>query len=242
MIRVEGLSKSFGAIHAVRDVSFSAQDGQVTGILGPNGAGKTTTLRMLSTLITPDSGQAFVDDVDVHRRPREALGRLGVLPDSRGLYPRLTAREHLVYFGELQGMSLSRIEARTAELAGMLGMQALLDRRVEGFSQGERTKVAIGRAIIHSPRNVVLDEATNGLDVMSARGVREVVRLLAADDVCVLFSSHVMQEVASLSDRIVVFSDGEIVADGSPDELLEQTGEASLESAFVSLVGAVVRP
>jgi sodium transport system ATP-binding protein len=237
MITIDGLSKSFGDVHAVRDVSFAALDGQITGLLGPNGAGKTTTLRMLSSLLKPDRGRALVDDVNVHEHPRDALSRIGILPDSRGLYPRLTAREHLEYFGSLQGMSGDRIASRIGDLTGLLGMEHIIDRRVEGFSQGERTKVAIGRALIHSPNNVVLDEATNGLDVMSARSVRAAVRSLAEDGACVLFSSHLMEEVASLCDRIIVFREGELVADGTAAELLEQTESSDLEDAFVALAG-----
>ena len=237
MIRIDGLIKRFGEVEAVRGVSFTAHNGQITGLLGPNGAGKTTTLRMLSSLLKPDAGHAFVDDIDVHVSPRLALARLGMLPDSRGLYPRLTTREHLEYYGRLQGMTRDRIDARIAELTELLGMSKTIDRRVEGFSQGERTKVAIGRALIHGPNNVVLDEATNGLDVMSARAVRDVVRVLAGDDVCVLFSSHLMEEVAALCDRIIVFREGRVVADGSADALLEQAGATTLEDAFVALAG-----
>ena len=237
MIKIEGLSKRFGEVRAVQGVTFTARDGEITGLLGPNGAGKTTTLRMLSSLLTPDVGRAWVDDVDVHQRPRDALARIGILPDSRGLYPRLTAREHLTYFGRLQGMPEERIAARVAELVDLLGMTQVIDRRVDGFSQGERTKVAIGRALIHSPNNVVLDEATNGLDVMSARSVRAAVRQLAEAGACVLFSSHLMEEVAALCDRIIVFRKGQLVADGTAEELLETTQTQDLEEAFVALAG-----
>ena len=237
MIRVERLRKSFGSIVAVDGVSFQAEDGQITGILGPNGAGKTTTLRMISTLIRPDSGAAYVDELDAQREPFLALARLGVLPDSRGLYPRLTVREHLMYFGRLQRMPTQQLRARIDELSELLGMDKIIDRRVEGFSQGERTKVAIGRALVHAPDNIILDEATNGLDVMSARAVRDIIRRLTESGKCVLFSSHVMHEVAELCDRIIVFNKGAIAAEGSASSLLAITGESDLESAFVRLVG-----
>jgi len=238
LIQIEGLKKRYGKVQAVQGVSFEAADGAVTGLLGPNGAGKTTTLRMLSSLVEPDAGRALVDGIDVRQQPRAALRRLGVLPDSRGLYPRLTAREHLAYFGGLHGMTAAAIEQRTGELAELLDMRELLDRRVAGFSQGERTKVAIGRALIHSPHNIVLDEATNGLDVMSTRAMRGVIRRLADSGCCVLFSSHVMQEVSALCDQIVVFARGRVVSVGSPAELRARTGEDNLENAFVKIIGS----
>jgi sodium transport system ATP-binding protein len=237
LIQIEGLEKRYGTVHAVQGVSFEAADGQVTGLLGPNGAGKTTTLRMLSSLVEPDAGRALVDGIDVRQQPREALRRLGMLPDSRGLYPRLTAREHLAYFGGLHGMARAALAQRTLELAELLDMRDLLDRRVAGFSQGERTKVAIGRALVHSPHNIVLDEATNGLDVMSTRAMRGVIRRLADSGCCVLFSSHVMQEVSALCDQIVVFARGRVVSVGSPAELRARTGEDNLENAFVKIIG-----
>jgi sodium transport system ATP-binding protein len=240
VIQIEGLEKRYGAVQAVQGVSFQAEDGKVTGLLGPNGAGKTTTLRMLSSLVEPDAGRALVDGIDVRRQPREALRRLGLLPDSRGLYPRLTAREHLTYFGGLHGMRRAALERRTAELAELLDMRELLDRRVAGFSQGERTKVAIGRALVHGPHNIVLDEATNGLDVMSTRAMRGVIRSLADSGCCVLFSSHVMQEVSALCDEIVVFARGRVVSVGSPAELRARTGEDNLENAFVKIIGTDV--
>jgi sodium transport system ATP-binding protein len=238
MIAIESLSKRYGAVCAVNGVSFRADDGQVTGLLGPNGAGKTTTLRMLSTLVRPDAGRALVDGIDVTTHPYQALARLGVLPDGRGLYPRLTAREHLEYFGALHGLSPEVLRARIDHLVALLDMAAVIDRRVVGFSQGERTKVAIARALVHDPRNVVLDEATNGLDVMSTRAMRTVIRELAAQGSCILFSSHVMQEVSELCDHIVVFSAGRVVADGSPDALRAATGEPNLEEAFMKIIGS----
>ncbi len=235
MIRVEGLVKRFGAVLAVDGVDFVAHDGKVTGLLGPNGAGKTTTLRMLYALMRPDRGRILVDDVDAVLDPGEARARLGVLPDVSGLYPRLTARETIHYFGELQGLDARTIEARTEALLDELDLRTVADRRTAGFSHGERTKVALARALVHSPRNVLLDEPTNGLDVMSTRALREMVRRMRDDGRSVILSSHVMQEVSALCDSIVVISRGKVVAQGSPDELRELTGEADLEQAFVDL-------
>jgi sodium transport system ATP-binding protein len=240
VIVIEGLRKRYGTLEAVAGVSFRAENGKVTGLLGPNGAGKTTTLRMLSSLVRPDAGRALVDDIDVAVSPHLALARLGVLPDGRGLYPRLTAREHLEYFGALHGLARAALKQRIAHLVRLLDMGAIIDRRVVGFSQGERTKVAIARALVHDPTNVVLDEATNGLDVMSTRAMRTVIRELAAQGSCILFSSHVMQEVSELCDQIVIFAAGRVVAEGSPDALRRATGEANLEEAFMKIIGTGV--
>ncbi len=238
MIEARNLHKRFGAVTAVEDVSFTAEDGVITGLLGPNGAGKTTTLRMLYTLVRPDGGTAKVDGVDVVQRPEEARRALGVLPDARGLYPRLTAREHARYFGELHGLSGAALNRRVDELIELLDMKDIADRRTEGFSQGQRVKVALARALVHGPRNVLLDEPTNGLDVMSTRAVRTLLRRLKAEGRCVVFSSHVMQEVAALCDRIVVVAHGRVVADGTPEALKAATGKDSLEEAFVATIGS----
>jgi sodium transport system ATP-binding protein len=235
MIRITNARKRFGSVTAVDGVSFVAEDGAITGLLGPNGAGKTTTLRMLYAVMSPDSGDVFVDDVDAVATPQLAQARLGVLPDGFGLYPRLTAREHLEYFGALHGISGSRLARRTEELLELLDMRAIADRRTGGFSHGERTKVALARALVHEPRNVLLDEPTNGLDVMSTRAVRSIVRRLRDEGRCVLFSSHVMQEVSALCNSIVVMAGGRVVAKGSPDDLRRQTGHDNLEDAFVAL-------
>ncbi|AKF83982.1 sodium transport system ATP-binding protein [Myxococcus fulvus] len=238
MIRATNLHKRFGAVTAVEDVSFTAEDGMITGLLGPNGAGKTTTLRMLYTLVRPDKGTAVVDDVDVVARPQDARRGLGVLPDTRGLYPRLTAREHARYFGELHGLSGAALDKRVDELVDLLDMKDIVDRRVEGFSQGERVKVALARALVHGPRNVLLDEPTNGLDVMSTRAVRTLLRRLRDEGRCIVFSSHVMQEVAALCERVVVVAHGRVVADGTPEALRQATGKDSLEEAFVATIGS----
>ncbi|HEV2687293.1 MAG TPA: ATP-binding cassette domain-containing protein [Bryobacteraceae bacterium] len=237
MILTTNLRKSFGSVKAVDGVSFSAPDGSVTGLLGPNGAGKTTSLRMIYGLMKPDSGTIAVDGKDIVANPLAVQERLGVLPDQSGLYPRLTTREHLRYFGNLQGLSGGDLEQRIEKWIKILDLSGVADRRVAGFSHGERTKVALARALIHNPQNILLDEPTNGLDVMSTRAVREVIRHLKAEGRCVLFSSHIMQEVSALCDRIVVIASGRVVAEGSADELLALTGKTTLEDAFVSLVG-----
>ena len=237
MIVVENLYKRFGDVHAVSNVSFAASDGKVTGLLGPNGAGKTTTLRMIYALMRPDEGRIMVDDVDAVRDPQGAQARLGVLPDVSGLYPRLTAREHIYYYGELQGLSGRTLDERARQLIETLDMNAIADRRTGGFSHGERTKVALARALVHEPQNVLLDEPTNGLDVMSTRAVRDIIRRLRDAGKCVLFSSHVMQEVSALCDSIIVIAKGGVAAMGTPDELRAQSGRDNLEDAFVALSG-----
>ena len=242
MIVAENLRKTFPArgkdktpVVAVDNVGFTAHDGQITGLLGPNGAGKTTTLRMLYTLMSPETGRVLVDGTDVAADPERVRRSLGVLPDARGVYKRLTARENIAYFGALHGMTPAEIAARTATLAQALQMEDVLDRATEGFSQGQRTKTAIARALVHDPRNVILDEPTNGLDVMTTRGLRGFLKELRAEGRCVIFSSHIMQEVAALCDRIVVIAKGEVRAIGTPDELRAQTGLSDLEDVFVRL-------
>ena len=237
MIEVRDLHKAFGAVKAVDGVTFTAADGMITGLLGPNGAGKTTTLRMLYTLMRPDAGEVLVDGIDVARDPTAVRRRLGVLPDSRGLYKRLTSRENIRYFGRLHGLDDATIATRTQALVQALGMEEIADRRTEGFSQGQRVKTAIARALVHDPRNVILDEPTNGLDVMATRAMRRFLLQLKDEGRCVLFSSHIMQEVAALCDRIVIVARGRVVAEGTPDELRALTGEANLEDAFVKAIG-----
>ena len=246
MIEVQGLSKHFthgrGArkrsVQAVQGLSLSAPNGCITGLLGPNGAGKTTALRMVAALIAPDAGRVAGDGIDVAAAPRAALARLGVLSDARGLYPRLTARENISYFGVLHGMAREAAEARADLLAELLDMRSLLDRRTDGFSQGERMKTALARALVHDPPNIVLDEPTNGLDVLSTRALRDVLRHLrssAGGARCIVFSTHVMQEVERLCDNVVVMAHGRSVAQGSVAELLAQTQQRDFEEAFVAL-------
>ena len=225
-------------VHAVRDVSFIAPNGHITGLLGPNGAGKTTTLRMLAGLIPSCAGRMRVDGLDVARAPQAAVARMGVLSDARGLYPRLSARENIVYFGQLQGMHRDAAHVRADVLAEMLDMKNLLERRTEGFSQGERMKTALARALVHDPANIVLDEPTNGLDVLATRALREALRFLRTPEggaKCIVFSTHIMQEVERLCDSVVVVSQGRSVASGTVAELLQRTGQADFEEAFVQL-------
>ena len=237
MIEARGLYKSFGGLKAVDGVSFVARDGEITGLLGPNGAGKTTTLRMLYTLLRPDAGSIHVDGRDAQLEPLAVRRTLGVLPDARGLYRRLSARENIEYFAALQGLDREQARVRTDALVEALGMQDIAGRRTAGFSQGERVKTAIARALVHDPRNVLLDEPTNGLDVASTRALREFLRGLKSAGRCVLLSTHLMQEVAALCDRIVIIARGRVVADGSSDELRRQAGEQNLEDAFMRLIG-----
>ena len=238
MIQVQNLTRSFGKIQAVDGVNFTAEDGKVTGLLGPNGAGKTTTLRILYGLLKPDGGEVRVDSIDAIAAPRKAQERLGVLPDSHGLYDRLTAREHVRYYGQIRGLAGAQLDRRTDELIDILGMAEIADRRTAGFSAGERMKVAVSRAIVHDPANVLLDEPTTGLDVMSTRAMRTLIQQLRSSGKCVLFSSHVMQEVSLLCDRIVIISGGKVVADGSPEDLCRSAGEEDLENAFVRIIGS----
>ncbi|MCB0215677.1 MAG: ATP-binding cassette domain-containing protein [Caldilineae bacterium] len=238
MIEAIGLHKAFGPVVAVDNLSFEARDGRVTGLLGPNGSGKTTTLRLLCTILVPDRGQACVDGIDAAVDPRAVRARIGALPESRGLYPRLTARENVRYFGRLHGLRGEALESTIDRLGRRLEMQAILDRRVEGFSSGERVKVALARALVHAPRNVILDEPTTGLDVSGTRGVRTLIRRLRDEGHCLLFSSHIMQEVSALCDDIVVVSKGRAAAAGSPADLMQATGQSQLEDAFVAIIGS----
>jgi len=225
-------------VHAVQGVSVSAPDGRITGLLGANGAGKTTTLRMLAGLFEPDAGHIACDGIVVKDQPLKALARMGILGDAHGLYPRLSARENIVYFGRLQGMDDDAANARADELARLLEMQSILDRRAEGFSQGERMKTALARALVHDPANIVLDEPTNGLDVLATRALREALRWLRSTEgggKCIVFSTHIMQEVEQLCDEVVVVAAGRSVAHGSVPALLEQAGASRFEDAFVKL-------
>lgn len=225
-------------VQAVQGVSVAAANGRITGLLGANGAGKTTTLRMLAGLFAPDSGRITVDGIVVQDEPLKALARMGILGDAHGLYPRLSARENIAYFGRLQGMDPDAANARAEELARLLEMQSILDRRADGFSQGERMKTALARALVHDPANIVLDEPTNGLDVLATRALREALRWLRSPEggaKCIVFSTHIMQEVEQLCDEVVVVSKGRSVARGSVPELLAQAGETRFEDAFVKL-------
>lgn len=238
MIEVKHLYKSFGDVKAVQDVSFVAPDGLITGLLGPNGAGKSTTMRLIAGILEPDGGTAAVDGYNTQTQTLAAQKRIGVLPDTRGLYHRLTARENVRYYGRLHGLNGPSLEAQIDALIRLLDMADIADRRSEGFSTGERIKVAIARALVHQPQNVMLDEPTTGLDVMSTRAMRQVIRRLRDEGKCILFSSHIMQEVAMLCENIVVIANGRVVAQGTPDDLRQTTGQSDLEEAFVTAIGS----
>ena len=237
MIQVSGLRKTFGEVVAVDDVSFAAEDGAITGLLGPNGAGKSTTLRMLYGLMAPDAGDVSVDGHDVRKKTMAAQARIGALPDTHALYPRLTGRENIRYFARLRQIPRDETEARTEEFVRLLEMGDFVDRRAKGYSHGERSRVLLARALIHEPVNVLLDEPTNGLDVMSTRRMRDVIRELRDQGRAVLFSSHIMQEVSLLCDHIVIVAAGRVVAAGSPDAIREAADCDDLEDAFVRLTG-----
>ena len=233
---VQGRGRRARVVQAVAGASLRAADGCITGLLGSNGAGKTTTLRMVAALLVPDAGRVAVDGIDVATHPAAALARLGVLSDARGLYPRLTARENIVYYGRLHGMAADAAQARAETLADTLEMRPLLDRRTDGFSQGERMKTALARALVHDPPNIILDEPTNGLDVMATRALRDTLRRLRDEHgKCIVFSTHIMQEVERLCDQVVVMAAGRTVAAGSVGELCSRCGTHDFEQAFVTL-------
>ena len=239
MIVGNNLHKSFGKVRAVRGVSFNAPDGKITGLLGPNGAGKSTTLRVLYTVLKPDEGNASIDGIDVVNDSLAARRRLGALPHGAGLYPHLSARENIAYYARLCGLEKDKIEERVESIVNLLEIGDFADRRTKGFSQGQRTKVALARALVHDPQNIVLDEPSNGLDVMATRSLRDLILKLKKDGRCILFSSHVMQEVAALCDDIVIIANGQVAIDGSADRIRERTGCDDLEDAFVRAIHRV---
>lgn len=238
MISINNLVKHFGNVAAVDGVSFNARDGAITGLLGHNGAGKSTTLRVLYGLLKADSGSVAVDDIDVMQTPLQAQERIGVMTDAHGLYPRLTAREHIQYFARLRGLAARQINERTEVILARLGMQDIADRRAAGYSQGEKMKVCLARCLIHNPQNIIMDEPTNGLDVMTTRSLRGILQTLKAENKCILLSSHIMQEVSALCDEVVVIAEGKVLFQGGLDLLMLHTGENTLEDAFVSMTGA----
>ncbi len=238
MITVNNLKKKIGTVNAMDGLSFSAQDGKITGLLGPNGAGKTTCLRTLFGLLKADEGSAEIDGVNVAKSPQKAKQGVGLFPDPSGLYERLTPREYIQFYAELSGLSATEAKQATVEVLANLKMEEIADRRCKGFSQGQHMKTALAQAIVHKPRNIILDEPTRGLDVMSTRILRDLLKMLRDQGHCVLFSSHVMQEVAALCDHVVVMAKGKVVAEGTPQELCDRTGESSLEEAFIKLIGS----
>jgi sodium transport system ATP-binding protein len=241
VIEVDGISKRFGTVQAVDAVSFTARDGRITGLLGPNGAGKSTSLRILSTVLRPDTGAARVGGIDLATDPLAARRTLGVLPHSSGLYPQLTGRENIEYYGRLHGLAAEPLAARVESLVARLELGALANRRAKGFSQGERTKIALARALVHDPQHLLLDEPTSGLDVMATRHLRDWLRELRAQGRCVLLSSHVMQEVEALVDELVIIAAGRVTLTGTPAELAERFPGRSLEEIFVEAVSGAER-
>lgn len=239
MIVVKDIHKSFGKVRAVRGVSFDAPDGKITGLLGPNGAGKSTSLRVLYTVLQPDQGAASIDGIDVVNDSQAARERIGALPHGAGLYPHLSARENIEYYAALCGLEKATIGDRVDEIVNLLEINDFADRHTKGFSQGQRTKVSLARALVHNPRNIILDEPTNGLDVMATRSLRELILKLKDDGRCVLFSSHVMQEVAALCDDICIIAHGKVAIDDSADGIRERTGCDDLEDAFVAAIQMV---
>lgn len=237
MISVRNLKKYYGAIKAVDDISFECPNGCITGLLGPNGAGKTTTLRLIAGLIAPQGGTVIVDEHDMLREPQAVRASLGVQGDAGGVYPRLTPREQLRYYGRFYGLRGQALEERVRATIALLQMEEIADRRAEGFSRGQRQKVILGRALVHDPRNIIMDEPTNGLDVMAVRETRQTIRNFRAQGRCVLFSSHYMDEAERLCDYIAIMVNGKIAAYGTPIDLMRQTGKDNLEDAFVELAG-----
>jgi len=242
MIRIEHISKHFGnkktgVVQALKDISFTLRDGEITGLLGVNGAGKSTLLRLIYGLQAPTAGDIFIDDINVQKNPDSARQRLGVLPDDTGLYKRLTARENIHYFGELQGLSPDVLAKNTQGLISLLAMENIAERKADGFSLGERMKTALARAIVHQPQHILLDEPTNGLDVITTRAVRNMLLTLRNQGRCILFSSHLMHEVGGLCDRVLIIAGGEIVADGSVADIIALAGAQTLEDAFITLSG-----
>ena len=242
MIAVDGISKKFGSVQAVDSVSFQAPDGRITGLLGPNGAGKSTCLRILSTVLRPDAGTARVGDIDLAVAPLAARRTLGVLPHSSGLYQQLTGRENIEYYGRLHGLAGQPLAVRVDALIERLELGAIANRRAKGFSQGERTKIALARALVHDPQHLLLDEPTSGLDVMATRHLRDWLRELRTQGRCVLLSSHVMQEVEALVDELVIIAAGRVILMGSPAELAQRFPGRSLEEIFVEAVHGAEPP
>ncbi len=237
MIKVEHLTKTIGDVNALQDFSFSAENGQITGLLGPNGAGKTTALRSVFGMLKPDQGDAIIDGFSILQHPMQARQQLGLFPDPFGLYERLTPREYIEYFAQLNGMNKTTAKEATQQVLELMKMQEIADRRCKGFSQGQRMKTALAQAIVHKPNNIVLDEPTRGLDVMSTKMLRNTLNQLKDQGHCILFSSHVMHEVSALCDKVIVMNKGKLIAQGSPDELCQMTNQSCLEDAFFKLTG-----
>jgi sodium transport system ATP-binding protein len=235
MLQVRLLRKSFGHVQALKGVSFDAPDRAITGLLGANGAGKTTTLRIIAGVLTPDAGTIRLGGSCMREDPIGTRRRLGALLDHQGVYPRLTGREHLAYFGRLRGLPSAVLDEHVEHVLATFGLRAVADRPVGGYSQGERMKVSLGCAMIHQPSHLLLDEPTNGLDVPAVRTLRLLLKELRERGTCIVFSTHVLAEVEELSDRVVILAAGTPAAEGSLDEVRKRTDGETLEDAFVTL-------
>jgi sodium transport system ATP-binding protein len=236
MVEVTDLHMHFGALRALTGVSFVAPDGAITGLLGENGAGKTTTMNIVSGLHQPARGAIVIDGADASV-PADRRQHVGALLDQKGLYTRLTARENVAYFGALRGFSGSELSTRVQRALTVVGLEREAERRTEGFSQGERMKVALARAIVHTPKHLLLDEPTNGLDIPSARGFKAALKRMRDEGICIVLSSHIIQDVMALCDRVVVISKGRTVAQGDPVSVCNTARCSTLEDAFMVLTG-----
>ncbi|MEM9799959.1 MAG: ATP-binding cassette domain-containing protein [Planctomycetota bacterium] len=240
-ILAEGLVKTFqdpqrGTVEAVRGVDLDCRRGEIYGLLGPNGAGKTTTLRMLSTILAPTAGRAAIDGVDVDEDPLEVRRRIGFLSGSTGLYPRLTGRETLRYFGKLHGLEDDALDAAVERAFETFGLHDFGDGRCESLSTGQKQRVSIARAVIHDPPVLILDEPTTGLDIMASSDMIDFIESRRTAGTCVLFSTHILSEAERLCDRIGVVYGGRMLAAGTLDELRADTGTEWLEDVFRELV------
>jgi sodium transport system ATP-binding protein len=236
-IEARGLSKHFGALRAVDDLSVTVAPGEVVGLLGPNGAGKTTTLRMLAGLITPSAGAAKVCGIDVAADPLAARRKLGFMTASTGLYARLTPREVLRTFGRLYGMAEDALSRRIDALIAELELADFADQRCGTLSSGQKQRASIARAIVHSPDAYVLDEPTAALDPLASNAILELVRRVRGEGRAVLFSTHRMEEADYLCDRVIFLRAGRAVAQGSPQQLREASGQPTLTGAFLHYAG-----
>jgi len=235
MIEVKELKKNFGKVIALDGASFSAKDGKITALLGPNGAGKSTCLRILSTIIKPSSGDATVSGFDVLKDSFEVREQIGVLPHNSGIYSRLNATENIEYYGQLHGIQADELKEKTENLLEQLQMKDFCLRPAEGYSQGQKIKVALARALIHDPLNILLDEPSSGLDIMATRALRDIINGLKDSGKCVLFSSHIMQEVETLCEDIVIINKGVVKFNGTIDEFRNHSGSQDLEEAFLKI-------
>ena len=242
MIETRGLCKVFhdkkrGAIRAVDNVSFVCKPGQIYGLLGANGAGKTTTLRMLATILEPTDGTAVVCGHDVVDEPHKVRANVGFLSAATALYPRLTSREMVEYFGRLNGLDEGTLKKRADEIFSRLDMNSFRDRRCDKLSTGMKQKTSIARTLIHDPQVMIFDEPTLGLDIMTARTIIDFIRECRQRGKTVIFSTHVMSEVEKLCDVVGIIESGKLLAEGSLGELRDHYSQYDLEEIFVSVVG-----